>query len=199
MATQKPRARTMTPKTHTFENALVQPGPKPTSLVPSRSLCVFGVREKWRQVKAGGDSWEGTRKKEREKGTPFFLAPSHESARALSKLQSPLTLDYEQSPIFPQGQQSVRNASARENHPTREKATRGGEREKIFSLPAACRLFSRVVIFMRARGLHYSQSTLTLKTCCSFENNVLKQEMELTNDITPILAPEVASSPLGAL
>ena len=34
-------------------------------------------------------------------------------------------LDYEQSPIFPQGQQSERNASARENHPTREKATRG--------------------------------------------------------------------------
>ena len=33
-------------------------------------------------------------------------------------------LDYEQSPIFPQGQQSLRNASARENHPTREKATR---------------------------------------------------------------------------
>ena len=31
-------------------------------------------------------------------------------------------VDYEQSPIFPQGQQSDRNASARENHPTREKA-----------------------------------------------------------------------------
>ena len=31
-------------------------------------------------------------------------------------------------PIFPQGQQSERNASARENHPTREiKARRGGE------------------------------------------------------------------------
>ena len=40
------------------------------------------------------------------------------------------TIDYEQSPIFPQGQQSERNASARENHPTREQATRGGEREK---------------------------------------------------------------------
>ena len=39
-------------------------------------------------------------------------------------------VDYEQSPIFPQGQQSVQNASARENHPSREKATRGGEREK---------------------------------------------------------------------
>ena len=31
----------------------------------------------------------------------------------------------------------MRNASARENHPTREKATRGGEREKFFFLPAA--------------------------------------------------------------
>ena len=38
-------------------------------------------------------------------------------------------VDYEQSPIFPQGQQSERNAGARENHPTREEATRGGERE----------------------------------------------------------------------
>ena len=36
-----------------------------------------------------------TRKKEREEGTLLFLAPSHESARALSKLQSLLTLDYE--------------------------------------------------------------------------------------------------------
>ena len=35
-----------------------------------------------------------------------------------------MCIDYEQSPIFPQGQQSKRNASARENHPTREKATR---------------------------------------------------------------------------
>ena len=41
-----------------------------------------------------------------------------------------LELDYEQSPIFPQGQQRERNANARENQPTREKATRGGEREK---------------------------------------------------------------------
>ena len=31
-------------------------------------------------------------------------------------------LDYEQSPIFPQGQQSERNARGRENYPTREKA-----------------------------------------------------------------------------
>ena len=31
-------------------------------------------------------------------------------------------IDYEQSSIFPQGQQSERNASARENHPTREVA-----------------------------------------------------------------------------
>ena len=33
-------------------------------------------------------------------------------------------LDYEQSPIFPQGQQRKRNASARENYPTREKVIR---------------------------------------------------------------------------
>ena len=46
----------------------------------------------------------------------------------------------------------MRNASVRENHPTREKATRGGEREK--SLPAACRLFSRGVTFTRARVSH---------------------------------------------
>ena len=43
-------------------------------------------------------------------------------------------LDYEQSPIRPQGQQSERNACARENHPTREKATRGGVRENFFFL-----------------------------------------------------------------
>ena len=41
------------------------------------------------------------------------------------KMKGQLKLDYEQSPIFPQGQQSERNASARENHPTREKASRG--------------------------------------------------------------------------
>ena len=33
-------------------------------------------------------------------------------------------LDYQQSSIFPQGYQSERNASARENYPTREKARR---------------------------------------------------------------------------
>ena len=37
--------------------------------------------------------------------------------------------------------------STRENHPKREKVTRGA----FFSLPAACRLFSRGVIFTRAR------------------------------------------------
>ena len=46
----------------------------------------------------------------------------------------------------------MRNACARENHPTRKKATCGGEREKwFFSLAAACRLSSHVVIFTRAR------------------------------------------------
>ena len=35
--------------------------------------------------------------------------------------------------------------------PREKKATRGGERETSFSLPAACRLFSRGVIFTRAR------------------------------------------------
>ena len=41
----------------------------------------------------------------------------------------------------------------RENHPRREKATRGGERE-FFSLPSACHLFSRGVIFTCARVSH---------------------------------------------
>ena len=54
-------------------------------------------------------------------------------------------------PHFSSGIVEQRNASARENHPTREKATRGGEREKFFSLPTACRLFSRRVIFMCTR------------------------------------------------
>ena len=41
-------------------------------------------------------------------------------------LPSPVvSLDYKQSPIFPQGQQSERNASVRQNHPTREQVTRG--------------------------------------------------------------------------
>ena len=124
----------MTTKTHTFENALVQPGPIPTSLVPSRYLWVFGVREKWRQVKARGDSWEGTRKKEREKGTLFFLAPSHESARALSKLQSPLTLDHEQSPIFPQGSCRACETRARVKITPREKRRHAAGREKMIFL-----------------------------------------------------------------
>ena len=42
----------------------------------------------------------------------------------------PKLVDYEQSPIFPQGQKSERNASVREKHPTRQKGTRSGEREK---------------------------------------------------------------------
>ena len=49
-------------------------------------------------------------------------------------------VDYEQSPIFPQGQQSERNASTRENHPTRKKATRGGERENLFIILSPCRV-----------------------------------------------------------
>ena len=65
--------------------------------------------------------------------------------------KSMFQVDYKQSPIFPQGQQSERNASARENHPMQEKATCGGEREKFFSLPTACRLFSPGMIFTCAR------------------------------------------------
>ena len=38
------------------------------------------------------------------------------------------------------------NVGVRENHPTREKATRGGQREKN-----ACHLYSRGVIFTHAR------------------------------------------------
>ena len=86
-------------------------------------------------------------------------------------------VDYEQSPIFPQGQQSERNASTRENHPTREKATRGGEREKsFFSLPVACRLFSRGVIFTRARvslallSLRKNGGLLVVQTCSVLMN-----------------------------
>ena len=41
-----------------------------------------------------------------------------------------ICIDYEQSPIFPQGQQSEQNTSAHENQPTEKKVTRGGEREK---------------------------------------------------------------------
>ena len=65
--------------------------------------------------------------------------------------KSMFQVDYKQFPIFPQGQSSERNASVRENHPTREKTTRGGEREKFFSLPVACLLFLRAMIFTRAR------------------------------------------------
>ena len=46
------------------------------------------------------------------------------SLLTLITCQNHLGLDYEQSPIFPQRQQSQRNASARENHSTREKKTR---------------------------------------------------------------------------
>ena len=43
----------------------------------------------------------------------------------------------------------------------REKARSGGDREKLFSLPTACRLFSREVIFTRAR---VSLTLLSLRT-----------------------------------
>ena len=49
-------------------------------------------------------------------------------------------VDYEQSPIFPQGQQGERSANVRGNHPTQEKATRG-----------PCLLFLHGVIFTRLR------------------------------------------------
>ena len=49
------------------------------------------------------------------------------SSTCTRKVENSFALDYEQSPIFPQRQQSMRNASARENHPTREKETRGWE------------------------------------------------------------------------
>ena len=57
-------------------------------------------------------------------------------------------LDYEQSPIFPQGQQqSERNANAHESHPTREKATRSlgmnrplsGSKNSCFQSEAKCK------------------------------------------------------------
>ena len=54
-------------------------------------------------------------------------------------------------PIFPPGKQSKRNASARENHPTREK------RDAVL-------LFSRGVIFTRAR-VSFARSTM--ETTCS--------------------------------
>ena len=60
----------------------------------------------------------------------MLLPPPHawergtlrDSLRAAAKYTTfeEVVIDYEQSPIFPQGQQSERNASARENHPTRE-------------------------------------------------------------------------------
>ena len=55
-----------------------------------------------------------------------------------------------------------------------EKATRGGEREKFFSLPAACRLFSCGVIFTRARvslallSLRKNGGLLVVYCCSSF-------------------------------
>ena len=36
---------------------------KEIRLVPSRYLCVFGVREDWGLVEARGYSWEGTKEK----------------------------------------------------------------------------------------------------------------------------------------
>ena len=44
------------------------------------------------------------------------------------------SVGYKQSPICPQGWWSERNASERENHPTQEKVTRGGEREFVIFL-----------------------------------------------------------------
>ena len=91
------------------------------------------------------------------------------------------SVGYEQSPICPQGQWNERNASQREKHPTREKVTRGGEREFVIFLSphlvyecvtnepqrtSAGRLhlvsrFSRGMIFTRAR---VSLALLPLRT-----------------------------------
>ena len=49
--------------------------------------------------------------------TSLFLRPINNNFRCDSSLYSRYLLDYEQSPIGPQGQQRERNASARENHP----------------------------------------------------------------------------------
>ena len=86
-------------------------------------------------------------------------------------------VDYGQSPIFPQGQQNERNASARENHLTREKATCGAER--------ACRLFSRGVIFRKnGRLLVVYQSRESVSIYFRSTPGVLLRRREIDLDLT---------------
>ena len=91
------------------------------------------------------------------------------------------------------GQQTVRNASARENHPTREKAT-------FFSLPAACRLFSRWVIFTRTRvslallSLRKNQWGTSRSLVCSAHFSQIQLQLLFTGKETIVLKSLVTGS-----
>ena len=80
-----------------------------------------------------------------ESRAPFLLSTTDHDDRTKSGLEG---RDCSSPPFF------LRDSRASEMR-------RGGEREKFFSLPAACRLFSRGVIFTRARVSLALQSLMT--------------------------------------
>ena len=81
-------------------------------------------------------------------------------------------VDYERVPIFPQRDQSERNANARENLPTRGKARRSG-RERGVSFTRGC--VSLALVSLRKNG-DYSQSNNreAFKKICVLVNGCAK-------------------------
>ena len=81
--------------------------------------------------------------------TFLVLVSAYSTGQCYPLYEQLQTGDYEQFPlVFPQGQQSERNASARENHPARER--RDSAAVRVLS-PHRVSPFSREVIFTRAR------------------------------------------------